>query len=706
MSICKEVEINGRIVKFEFNKFAKQANGSVMVSSGRTQVLVTVCASPKNLSGESDFFPLAVEYIEKAYASGRIPGGYLKRESRPSDAQSLTARVLDRPLRPSFPKEFCNETVVSATVMSYEPGFSPVPLALVGASTALMISDIPFNGPIAALRVGLKDGEYIIDPLEGEEHTLDLDLNIACSEDAVLMVEAGAKGLSEEKVLQAIDFAHKSMAPYFAMQREIQKEIGKKKWELESVVEDKTLRADLEKYLQEPLKESCAVADKQERQKSWSLLVRDVLDNFNPDSDPSKKFAIKEALEDIKSVYLRQMILKDNVRLDGRSLEQIRPIACEINVLKSSHGSALFTRGETQALASVTLGTVDEAQRSESLWSGDIREPFMLHYNFPPYSVGEARMQRAPGRREIGHGSLAKRALRSVMPGEKDFNYAIRVVSEVLESNGSSSMATVCAATMAMLNAGIPLKKPVAGIAMGLIKEGDNEAVLSDILGDEDHLGDMDFKVCGTREGITALQMDIKISGLSAELLARALEQAKAGRNHILDKIDAAVSTVEKISEMVPRTHKMKIKSEAIRDLIGPGGKNIKKISQDTGVKIEVDDSGIVTLMANDILSAQAAKSLVRIFTAHPKIGDIYLGTATKIFDFAAVVEIKPGVEGTCHLSQLSEEKISHPKEVIKEGQEVLVKIVDIDKQGRLKLSRNEAIGQMPTFGHSGTLTS
>jgi polyribonucleotide nucleotidyltransferase len=400
------------------------------------------------------------------------------------------------------------------------------------------------------------------------------------------------------------------------------------------------------------------------------------------------------------------MVVNDNIRLDGRRLDQIRPIACEINVLKSTHGSALFTRGETQALASVTLGTTDEGQRSEALWSGDIRETFMLHYNFPPYSVGEARMQRAPGRREIGHGTLAKRALRSMLPAEKDFNYAIRVVSEVLESNGSSSMATVCAATMAMLNAGVPLKNPVAGIAMGLIKEGDNEAVLSDILGDEDSLGDMDFKVCGTRSGITALQMDIKISGLSTELLARALEQAKAGRNFILDKIDTAVSSVEKISGMVPRTHQMKIKSEAIRDLIGPGGKNIKKISQDTGVKIEVNDSGVVTIMANDILSAQAAKSLVRTFTAHPKIGDIYLGTTTKVFDFAAVVEIKPGVEGTCHLSQLSEEKISHPKEVLKEGQEILVKIVDIDKQGRLKLSRNEAVGQKPTFGNFGSLST
>lgn len=697
MSIVREVVINGRTVKFEFQKFAKQANGSVMVSSGGTQVLVTACAAEKASAG-IDFFPLGVDYIEKFYAAGRVPGGYFKREGRPSDSAALTARLIDRPLRPLFPKNFKNETTITATVLSYEHGCAPAPLASVGASVALMISDIPFNGPIASLSIGLRNGEYIVDPFEGEEGQNTLDLNIACSPDAVLMVEAGAKEVSETQMLEAINYAHNMMKPFFDMQYEIQKEIGKEKMVLPAVAEDNSATQEIISFIKKPIADAFAIAEKKARNKAVAQAKADALKELNKESDPAREQLIAKAFKDYESDHMRDMILNDKRRIDGRGLEDIRPIACETGVLARPHGNSLFTRGETQSLATVTLAAADEQQRSESLWDTEIKERFILHYNFPPFSVGEARMQRSPGRREIGHGSLARRALFPVLPDVSSFGYTIRLVAETLESNGSSSMAAVCAGTMALQHAGVPLASSVAGIAMGLIKEGERYSILSDILGDEDHLGDMDFKVCGTSKGITALQMDIKIGGLSADVMLEALEQAKRGRMHILGKMSGAISETQDLSPLAPRMFKLKISQDRIKDLIGPGGKNIKKISSDAGVKMDIEENGVISIVAPDALSAQAAKTLIRGYTTVPQVGEVYLGRVSRIVDFGVFIELRPGVDGLCHISQLDDKRIENIEEVVKIGDEVIVKIIDIDKQGRVKLSRRDAFGLKPTF--------
>lgn len=693
-----EVTVGGRVITFEFQKFAKQANGSVMVSSGGTQVLVTVCASDSS-SPDLDFFPLTVEYIEKSYAAGRVPGGYLKREGKPSNSAALTARLIDRPLRPCFPKNFRREVIVTATVMSYEHGFNPGPLALVGASTALMVSDIPFNGPVAGLSIGLKDGQYLVDPREGVEGGGDLDLHIACKPDAVLMVEASANFLSEAKMLESIEYAHKVMEPFFGMQIAVQKEIGKPKFTVEA---QKDLSSDLllscENMAGPLFKKAFQIRDKQERSRAYKKVVEQTLQELSPGKGTPEEAVMKSKIGHIQSDLMRSMILDQGTRIDGRSLKDIRPITCEVGVLKRPHGSSLFTRGETQALASVTLAAAEDQQRSEALWDTDLKDRFMLHYNFPPFSVGEARSQRTPGRREIGHGSLARRALTPALPSEKEFGYTIRVVSETLESNGSSSMAAVCSGTMALLHASVPLKSPVAGIAMGLVKESDRYAVLSDILGDEDHLGDMDFKVCGNKQGISALQMDIKIEGLSTAIMAEALEQAKAGRFHILDKMEQTISAPHEISELAPRMFKLKINPDKIRDLIGPGGKTIKKITADTGVKMDVDDSGVISIVAADNLSAQAARSMIRSYTTAPQVGEVYLGRAVRIVDFGVFFELRPGLDGLCHISHLDEQRVERVEDVMKLGDEALVKVIDIDRQGRIKLSRKEAFGVKPSF--------
>ena len=694
-TVVREVTINNRIIKFEFNKFAKQAQGSVMVSSGGTQVLVTVCAAEEP-APDADFFPLGVDYIEKSYAIGKIPPGFSKREGKPSDLATLAARVLDRPLRPCFPKNYQNETVITATVLSYEHGYSPSVLALAGASTALMISEIPFEGPVAGLRLGLRDGQYIIDPAEGAEG--DLDLNIACKEDAVLMVEAGANFLSEQKMLEAIEFAHEAMKPLFEMQKDIQKEIGKPKWEVITKEHDQTLVDSVKEVTGPILSEAFAITDKKKRNTFLSEGQKSLLAQLNLENDPNRKAALKSLWSKEKSHYMRSMILKDKKRIDNRGLKDIRPISCETNILAKAHGSSLFTRGETQCLSAVTLAAEEDQQRVDTLWDSDSKQRFMLHYNFPPFCVGEARMQRSPGRREIGHGTLARKAILPVLPDVSQFGYTIRVVSETLESNGSSSMASVCSGIMALMQAGVPIKEPVAGIAMGLVKEGEEYSILSDILGDEDHLGDMDFKVCGTKDGITALQMDIKIGGLTKQIMAEALEQAKEGRQHILSKITSAIDApLEDVASHAPRIFKLKIKQDKIRDLIGPGGKSIKKITSETGVKMDIDDDGMVSIVAPNATSAQAAKSMIRAFTTNPQVGDIFLGKAVRITDFGAFIEIKPGLDGLCHITQLSDQKIKSADEVIKLGDEVLVKIIDIDRQNRIKLSRKEAFGQKPT---------
>ncbi len=694
MSVIKEVLVGDKTIRFEFNKFAKQANGSVMVTCGDTQVLVTVCAADSAKEGQ-DFFPLSVDYIEKFYAAGRIPGGFIKRETKPSELEVLTSRVIDRPLRPCFPEGFLNETQVIATVMSLDPLHHPAPLALAGASTALVISDIPFNGPVASLRIGRKDGQLIIDPLPGQEG--DLDLTIAATPDAVLMVEAAANFLSENEMIEAISFAHNAMKPLFEMQLQIQKEIGKTKKELVSDEGADELYRKASGVAKGLVRDALVIKEKQSRQKAIREIKARLAEELNPDNDGATAKGLAAALERLQYDTMRSMILDEKRRIDGRSFTDIRKITCETKVLKRTHGSALFTRGETQALATVTLGSGEDEQRMDSITNPQGSKHFMLHYNFPPYSVGEARPLRGLGRREVGHGALAEKALSAVVPDKTKFNYTVRLVSEVLESNGSSSMATVCAGTMALLDAGVPIKQPVAGIAMGLIMEGDKYAVLSDILGDEDHLGDMDFKVTGGQEGITALQMDIKIAGISTTVLREALEQARQGRQFILQKLVNTINAPAEISEWAPQIFQMKIKEDKIRDLIGPGGKTIKKLVAELGVKIDINDDGTVNIIAQDGKAAERAKQAVRSITSEPEVGTIALGTVKKIVDFGAFVELRPGLEGLLHISQLENRKVDRVTDIIQEGEQVLVKIIDVDRQGKIKLSRKEALGQKPT---------
>lgn len=694
MSLVREVTVGDKLIRLEFQKYAKQANGSVMVSCGDTQVLVAVCAADDAKEGQ-DFFPLTVDYIEKFYAAGRIPGGFIKRETKPSEREALTSRVIDRPLRPCFPEEFLVETQVMATVMSYDPKHHPAPLALLGASAALMISDIPFNGPVASLRVGMEDGQLVLD--HNPRGKSDLDLNVACRPDAILMVEAGANFLSEAQMLDAITTAHEWMKPLFEVQLEVQKLIGKAKRPLPKRDVDEALVERVLTVGKGPIAAAFAVHEKQERTRALKVASKAIVEQVCVDGFETQKGTVKALIEDLKYKMMRASILDEKRRIGGRGFKDIRAIACETHVLHRPHGSALFTRGETQAVATVTLGAGDDEQRVDSIQGGDEAKRFMLHYNFPPFSVGEARPLRGLSRREMGHGALAERALAQVMPDKAKFGYTVRLVSEVLESNGSSSMATVCAGTMALLDAGVPLVEPVAGIAMGLIKEGDKYAILSDILGDEDHLGDMDFKVCGGTRGITALQMDIKIGGLSKEIMREALEQAHAGRAHILQKMEEAISQPKDLSEYAPRIFQLKIPTDRIRDLIGPGGKVVKKIVADTGAKIDISDDGMVSIVSPDVVSAEAAKAMIRSVTSDPDIGGLYLGTVKKIMDFGAFIEIKPGTEGLCHISELAEGRVAKVTDILKEGDECLVKVLDIDRQGKIKLSRKAALGKKPT---------
>ncbi len=693
MSLIKEVEIDGRKYKFEFQKYAKQANGTVMVSCGDTQVLVTVCANA-DAKEDIDFMPLTIDYIEKFYAAGRIPGGFVKRETKPSELETLTARTIDRPLRPLFPEGYRCETHVVATVLSYDGVNHPSTLAMTGASTALMISDVPFNGPLAMMRVGRNaDKQFVTEP--NAEDCQALNLWVAAKPDAVVMVEAGADFLSEKEMVDAINFAHKKMEPLFKMQLEIQKEIGVPKRELVTKNVDTDLVGKVAAMAAGPLKTALEIKDKLERAVAVKQISKDLQEKLNVESDPKLKMAIRAAYEDLHYNQVRSMVIETNKRIDGRGLEDIRKITCEISNLKRCHGSALFTRGETQALAVVTLGSEDDGQRMDTITTPNEKKKFMLNYNFPPYSVGEARPMRHPGRREIGHGALAERALERVVP--KDYEYTIRLVSEVLESNGSSSMATVCGGTMAMLDAGVPLTEPIAGIAMGLVHEKNQYRVLSDILGDEDHLGDMDFKVCGGKDGITALQMDIKIDGLPSEVLLTALEQAKRGRIHILEKMNATISTPQEMSVYAPRIYKVKVKSDKIKDVIGPGGKVIKGLVAEYGVKIDIADDGTVSVVSSDAIQGEKALKAIKAITTDPEVGEIYLGKVKKTVDFGAFVEIKPGVEGLCHISQLEEGRVEKVEDVVKEGDEIMVKLLEVDRYGRLKLSRKDAMGQKPT---------
>ena len=685
-----DIELAGRRLTLETGRIAKQADGAIWATYGDTVVLATAVASQTAKPGV-DFLPLTVDYQEKTYAAGKIPGGYFKREGRPSEREVLTSRLIDRPLRPLFPEGYYFETQVITSVLSADKtGVSDV-IAIIAASAALSISSIPFNGPIAGVKIGRVNGQLVVNPDLETLESSELQLVVAGTADAVMMVEAGANELSEATMLEAIELAHSEIKKIVAKIEELRALAGKPKRVVTQEPIDAVLAEQVRKLVAGAIREAILIPNKSARQERLDQVLAETLAALKSD-EPNRDRHVKIIFHGLEYTEVRNMILEKRVRADGRGPADIRPITCEVGVLPRAHGSAVFTRGETQSLAVVTLGTTDDEQRIDAL-EGEYMRTFMLHYNFPPFSVGEARPLRSPGRREVGHGALAERALKSIMPGKDKFPYTIRIVSEILESNGSSSMATVCGGTLALLDAGVPIKEPVAGIAMGLIKEGNQVLVLSDILGLEDHLGDMDFKVTGTKNGVTALQMDIKIGGITSELMREALAQAKAGRLHILGCMAQALTAPRtKLSAFAPRIFPMKIKQDKIRDVIGPGGKMIRSIIAETGVKINVEDTGDVTIASSDEASAQKAIDMIKRLTEEVEVGKIYQGTVRKIMDFGAFVEVLPGTDGLVHISQLAHHRVKAVTDEVKEGDQIMVKVLEIDKQGKIRLSRKEAM--------------
>lgn len=681
-----EAEIGGKTISIETGKIAKQASGSVIVRSGDTVVLVTAVGA-SSARPDVDFLPLTIEYQEKLASVGRIPGNYFRREiGRPSDHEVLTCRITDRPIRPLFPKGWRHETQVIATVLSADQETLPDVLAMTGASAALSLSNIPFAGPVAGGRVGLIDGEYVLNPTESELKISAMDIIVACTKNAVVMVEGKADELSEDEVLGGIFYAFEQLQPLIDIQIALQKSNGKEKIAVEDPVVDEALKAKIKEIAAGGLAEVFETADKMERSEKYSALKKAVKEELDPEGERSRE--ISDLIDSCRKSYMRERTVNTETRIGGRGFTEVRDINCEVAVLPRTHGSALFTRGETQALVSATLGSERDRQRVETL-NGELNVRFMLHYNFPPYCVGEARMMRGPSRRDIGHGTLANRGLSAVLPDEVDFPYSIRVVSDIMESNGSSSMASVCGGSMAMMDAGIPIKRPVSGIAMGLIKEGDKVAILSDILGDEDHLGDMDFKVVGTTDGITALQMDIKIDGVDRDIMGTALAQAKEGRMHILSEMEKGISGArDEVSDHAPKYMVHKINPDKIRDIIGPGGKIIKELSAEFDAKIEVDDSGLVKIFAQNAVLGEALLNKVKAITAEPEIGATYHGVVRSIKEFGAFVEILPGTDGLVHISELDHKRVAKVSDVLKEGDEVDVKVLDVDNRGRIRLSR------------------
>ncbi len=685
----KSVDIGGKELTFELGKLAKQANGSVVVSLGDTMVLVTACVEDDVRQGV-DFMPLTVDYRENAYAGGRIPGGFFKREGRPTEREILTCRVIDRGLRPLFPDGWYRETQVIAWVMSADPQHSSDVLGITGASMALMAAkDIPFDTPLAGVRVGRVNGEFVLFPTFAELAESELDLVVAGTEDAIAMVECGASGLAEAVILDALDLAHREIKKLIALQREIVAERGVVKTAFAAPSTPWT--AEFEDALRSKwtveLREAMKTLGKFDQKDAIKAVRQKALDEISgEDGDDQKRWA-KSVFSAMVKDITRATILDEGKRLDGRAFDEIRPVSCEVGVLPRTHGSALFTRGETQAIVTCTLGTSQDSQIVEA-FEGDTRNPFMLHYNFPPFSVGEARFLRGPGRREIGHGALARRALVQVLPGPDDFPYTIRVVSDILESNGSSSMASVCGGSMAMMDAGVPLKSAVAGVAMGLVSDGSRFAVLTDIAGQEDHYGDMDFKVTGTTEGITALQMDIKVSGLSREIMEQAMDQARRGRLFLLERMATAITEGrEEVSPYAPRIYSIKIDVEQIRNVIGPGGKMIRSIVEQTGCKINVEDDGTVQIASSDEAAAQKAIDMIMGLTKVPEIGEEFEGVAKRIEPYGAFVEILPGKDGLLHISETSMTRIPDIRDVLNEGDTIKVRIIDIDGNDRIKLS-------------------
>jgi polyribonucleotide nucleotidyltransferase len=683
-----EAEISGRTLSVESGRWAKQAGGAAVVRYGESVVLVTACVTENPRPG-IDFLPLVVDYVEKTFAVGKIPGGFFKREGRLSEFEVLTSRLIDRPIRPLFPKGFYNEIQVIATVLSADKENDTGILAMIGASAALSISEIPFNGPIAGARVGRIDGELVINPRIPDLERSDLNIFVAGSRDAILMVEGEANEVPEEEVLDAILFAHRSLLPVLELQERMAREIGKEKRAFEKKILPEEDVKKIAEIAGGPLADAYAILAKQDRRKKIEETAEAVRNAFPEEERAEKAALIADAFKNLEKKIVRGKITRERKRIDGRGLSDIRPISCEVGVLPRTHGSAVFTRGETQVLVTATLGTKQDEQRIDSLL-GDTTKTFMLHYNFPPFSVGEVKMLRAPARREVGHGALAERSVTKVLPNDVDFPYTVRLVSEVLESNGSSSMATVCGSSLAMMDAGIPTTGAVSGIAMGLIKEGDDVAVLSDILGDEDHLGDMDFKVAGTKNGVTAIQMDIKIGGVSREIMLSALRQAREGRLHILGKMNAALPEHRtELSPFAPRIYVMMVKTDKIREIIGPGGKVIRGIQEQTGVKIDIEDDGTVKIAAVDQEAARAAISIIEGIVQEPEVGKVYQGRVRKIMDFGAFVEIFPGTDGLLHVSQISKNRVN-AAECFQEGDEVTVRVLEVDRDGKIRLTHKE----------------
>ncbi len=696
--------VGDKDIILETGKVAKQAHGSIWARMGESIVLITVVSAAEKKEG-IDFFPLTVDYQEKLYAAGRIPGSYFKREGRLTERETLTSRIIDRSCRPLFPDGYANETQIIATVVSFDQENDPDVLALTGASAALQCSDVPFAGPFAGVRVGRLNGQFVANPTLAQRAECDLDVIMAASRDAITMVEGGAREVNEADMIDALLFGHAAAQVLLDAQLELHKKSGnKQKKAFEAPKSDEALKGKVKSLTWEKTKEAYGRHEKHDRYGRLSEIKKELLATLKTEAggDAAKlatlmlrEKEIKGYYEDVKYEYMRKMITDEGKRIGGRGMADIRKITCEVGLLPRVHGSALFTRGETQALVGATLGTATDDQRIEGL-TGMTYKRFMLHYNFPPFSVGEAKFLRGPGRREIGHGVLAERALKAVLPDDANWPYVIRLVSDIMESNGSSSMASVCGGCLALMDAGVPIKAPVAGIAMGLIKEGEKIAILSDILGDEDHLGDMDFKVCGTDAGITSIQMDIKIGGVTRDILEKALNQAAAGRKHILAEMKKTIAAPrDDVSKYAPRITNIKIRPEFIKNVIGPGGKVIKDITARTGCSINVADDGTIAIASSDPLKVEAAIKMIKSLTAEAEVGKIYTGTVRKIVEFGAFVEIFPGTDGLVHISELSDKRVKAVSDVLSEGDEVMVKVISVDRAGKIRLSRKEALAEV-----------
>ncbi|MFP6637877.1 MAG: polyribonucleotide nucleotidyltransferase [Nitrospinaceae bacterium] len=686
-----EVNIDGKLISLEAGDLARQAGGAVIVRQGDTMLLVTATMAKQAREG-IDFFPLTVDYREKTYAAGKVPGNFFRREARPGDIETLTCRLIDRPIRPLFPEGFKNETQVVALVISHDQVNAPDINAITGASAALMISDIPYENPIAGARISKVKGKLIFNPTYEETANSDLNLVMAGTTDGIVMVEAGAKEASEDDMMEALEFGHERIKKLIEIQIKLRELMGKEKFAFEPPQVDEELKNKIHENAAAKLGEAMQIAGKHERADAIKQIRENLNGALSEEEQQEKSGAIKEIFHDLEKDIVRNLVLDKQYRVDGRGLADVRPISIQVGYLPRVHGSAVFTRGETQALVTTTLGTSSDEQRIDSLeFKGS--KSFFLHYNFPAFCTGEVKFLSGPGRREIGHGMLAERSLIPVLPDRDTFPYTIRIVSEILESNGSSSMASVCGGSLSMMDAGVPIKAPVAGIAMGMIKDGDRVAILSDILGSEDHLGDMDFKVTGTKNGINALQMDIKIDGLDRDLMHKALKQAKEGRMHILGEMDKVLTEPRgEMSKYAPRIITINVPKDKIRDVIGPGGKVIREIIDKTGVSIDINDDGVVSIASTDEDSAQKAVEYVQNLVQEVEIGKIYLGKVKKIVDFGAFVEIFPGTDGLVHISQVCDRRIKNVSDEIQEGDEIRVKVIDVDQQGRVKLSRKEAL--------------